>query len=370
MLRAKLDAARSCDAEEQAHLHQLNERVDQLTADNRKLTFENRNLKTEQQFLLAQISSEKDRAAARASRLSLSVHFTGTFPYSPQVAIDDSTRFWNRAMERGNGPCASGGTMVDNLMDARRRSLRPCKSETASAFQVLDGFSWTYHVLELKNVFSLDASAAATGGRPRRSVQSAASGSGRAVGGVAGGAVAEPAARVDVERGQLRQQPQRRFVDVARRPLTATRRRPLLRLRGRGRRAVQQLLPPPHERRCARPPSPWASCFQNWSLLEQASGAATTWPDLASANCSGATRCSRRTCARPTPSKSTTSDCGASTRRLRRCPSPSTARRRRCPPVLDLSETLGRQPVLTKASLCACHSQFPTTNSSWWRRRR
>lgn len=54
-----------------AHISGQQEEMASLAAEKKKLAFENRTLKTEQQFLLAQISAEKDRAAAKSSRLSL-----------------------------------------------------------------------------------------------------------------------------------------------------------------------------------------------------------------------------------------------------------------------------------------------------------
>jgi len=53
---------------------QLDDQADSistLTIEKRKLTFENRTLKTEQQHLLAQMAAEKDKAAARNSRHTL-----------------------------------------------------------------------------------------------------------------------------------------------------------------------------------------------------------------------------------------------------------------------------------------------------------
>lgn len=59
----------------QTQLDGHDEQVSALSAENRKLAFENRTLKTEQQHLLAQIASEKDKASAKASRHSLYVQF-------------------------------------------------------------------------------------------------------------------------------------------------------------------------------------------------------------------------------------------------------------------------------------------------------
>ena len=55
----------------QNQLDNLNEEVGSLNMDKKKLAFENRSLKTEQNHLLAQISSEKDKANARNTRHSL-----------------------------------------------------------------------------------------------------------------------------------------------------------------------------------------------------------------------------------------------------------------------------------------------------------
>ena len=55
----------------QSRLETQNEEVVSLNAEKKKLLFENRNLKTEQQHLLAQISAEKDKATLRNTRHSL-----------------------------------------------------------------------------------------------------------------------------------------------------------------------------------------------------------------------------------------------------------------------------------------------------------
>ncbi len=57
----------------QNQLDNLNEEVVSLNMDKKKLVFENHSLKvkTEQNHLLAQISSEKDKANARNTRHSL-----------------------------------------------------------------------------------------------------------------------------------------------------------------------------------------------------------------------------------------------------------------------------------------------------------
>nr|CAH0104580.1 unnamed protein product [Daphnia galeata] len=87
----------------QNQLDNLNEEVASLNMDKKKLAFENRSLKTEQNHLLAQISSEKDKANARNTRHSL-------------------------ALQRGNA-ASNGGTLADAMIDARRRSMRPTRSE-------------------------------------------------------------------------------------------------------------------------------------------------------------------------------------------------------------------------------------------------
>ncbi|XP_046458153.1 COP1-interactive protein 1-like isoform X4 [Daphnia pulex] len=90
----------------QNQLDNLNEEVASLNMDKKKLVFENRSLKTEQNHLLAQISSEKDKANARNTRHSL-------------------------ALQRGSA-ASNGGTLADAMIDARRRSMRPTRSEVVS----------------------------------------------------------------------------------------------------------------------------------------------------------------------------------------------------------------------------------------------
>ena len=55
----------------QSHLEIQSEEVVSLNAEKKKLLFENRSLKTEQQHLLAQIAAEKDKATLRTTRHSL-----------------------------------------------------------------------------------------------------------------------------------------------------------------------------------------------------------------------------------------------------------------------------------------------------------
>lgn len=52
----------------QTQLDTLNNEVASANSDKKKLAIENRSLKTEQQHLLAQLSAEKDKAKARATK--------------------------------------------------------------------------------------------------------------------------------------------------------------------------------------------------------------------------------------------------------------------------------------------------------------
>ncbi|XP_057368948.2 golgin subfamily A member 4-like isoform X2 [Daphnia carinata] len=90
----------------QNQLDKLEEEVASLNMEKKKLAHENRSLKTEQNYLLAQISSEKDKANARNTRHSL-------------------------ALQRGN-TASEGGTLADAMIDARRRSLRPSRSDVVT----------------------------------------------------------------------------------------------------------------------------------------------------------------------------------------------------------------------------------------------
>jgi len=73
----------------QSQLDVQGEELATLTVDKRKLTFENRSLKVEQQHLLAQIAAEKDRATTRNTRLTLLVFLLIRFPFKI-VDIHDS----------------------------------------------------------------------------------------------------------------------------------------------------------------------------------------------------------------------------------------------------------------------------------------
>jgi hypothetical protein len=55
----------------QSRLEIQSDEVLSLNAEKKKLLFENRSLKTEQQHLLAQIAAEKDKATLRTTRHSL-----------------------------------------------------------------------------------------------------------------------------------------------------------------------------------------------------------------------------------------------------------------------------------------------------------
>ena len=66
----------------QSQLDVQGEELATLTVDKRKLMFENRSLKVEQQHLLAQIAAEKDKATTRSTRLTLSVFRIIPFFYS------------------------------------------------------------------------------------------------------------------------------------------------------------------------------------------------------------------------------------------------------------------------------------------------
>lgn len=52
----------------QTQLDAMNNEVASVNVDKKKLAIENRSLKTEQQHLLAQLSAEKDKAKARATK--------------------------------------------------------------------------------------------------------------------------------------------------------------------------------------------------------------------------------------------------------------------------------------------------------------
>ena len=54
-----------------SRLETRDEEVSTLLAEKKKLVFENRSLKTEQQHLLAQITAERDKATLRTTRHSL-----------------------------------------------------------------------------------------------------------------------------------------------------------------------------------------------------------------------------------------------------------------------------------------------------------
>lgn len=51
-----------------AQLVLFDEQVSSLTAENRKLSFQNRSLETEQRYILAQMATEKDKANEKETR--------------------------------------------------------------------------------------------------------------------------------------------------------------------------------------------------------------------------------------------------------------------------------------------------------------